>query len=180
MTTTYEDGLGGSITILEEGGEDSPMRFRMVMPKGFGPPAPERHPRQREDFVMLRGELDLGAVNGEHVVLREGDTFTLPANVYHLPACGGDEECEFESTLTPGLDAAEMFRSIYTETRSHSGIGQFARVAMTFRRHTGTISFKLPVRVVMTMVAAVARWLGVAPTPHGVTARPEQTTTLHA
>ena len=44
MTTTYQDGLGGQITILEPGDAHSPMHFRMIMPEGFGPPAPERSP----------------------------------------------------------------------------------------------------------------------------------------
>ena len=70
---TYEDGLGGSITLLEEGDEERPTRFRMVMPPGFGPPAPECHPSQTEHFEVLRGTLDLGDVHGEHVVLHEGD-----------------------------------------------------------------------------------------------------------
>lgn len=47
MTTqTYEDGHGGGITILEPGSETAPMRFRMILPKGLGPPAAEYHPSQ--------------------------------------------------------------------------------------------------------------------------------------
>lgn len=166
MGKTYEDGLGGTITILEEGGDDAPMRFRMVMPKGFGPPAPERHPGITEEFRVIRGTFDLGMVNGEHVVLREGETFSLPPDTYHLPACGeGCDECEFEATLTPGRTAAAMFASIYTETREHSGVGQFARVAMTFMEHEQTLTFKTPLRVVMRTVAGLARLFGVRPTP---------------
>jgi mannose-6-phosphate isomerase-like protein (cupin superfamily) len=158
---TYEDGLGGRITILEDGDAHAPMRFRMVLPKGFGPPAPERHPLQREDFVVLRGTLALGKVNGKRVVLDAGDTFRLPPATYHLPANGGDDELEFEATLTPGLDSAAMFASLYKETREHTGLGRFVRVAMVFRRHHRTISFPLPVRTIMSLIAALGRVFGV-------------------
>jgi mannose-6-phosphate isomerase-like protein (cupin superfamily) len=160
---TYEDGLGGHITILEEGGPTAPMRFRMLMPAGFGPPAPECHPSQREDFRVLRGTLDLGKIDGERVVLQAGDTFTLPAGTFHLPSNKTDGELEFEATLTPGLDAAAMFASIYDATREHRGVGRFARVAMVFRRHRRLISFPAPVAMVMRVVAGVARWLGIRP-----------------
>jgi mannose-6-phosphate isomerase-like protein (cupin superfamily) len=158
---TYEDGLGGHITILQDGDATTPMRFRMLMPKGFGPPAPERHPAQREDFRVLRGTLDLGKVGGERVILQAGDSFTLPAGTYHLPANAGDGELEFEATLTPGLDSGKMFAALYDATRKHSGLGRFARVAMVFRRHRNTISFPPPVRIVMGLVAGLARLLGV-------------------
>jgi len=161
MSTTHEDGLGGHITILERGDASAPLRFRMVMPRGFGPPAPECHPSQREDFHVLRGTLDLGVVDGARVVLRVGDSYTLPAGVYHLPANAGEDELEFEATLTPGLDAAQMFAALYAATRQHRGLGRFARVAMIFRRHAKTIAFPAPVRVVMIVVAALASLFGV-------------------
>lgn len=161
MSATHEDGLGGHITILAHGDRDTPLRFRMVMPQGFGPPAPERHPSQREDFQVLRGTLDLGRINGARVLLHAGDSYTLPAGVYHLPSNPGMDELEFQATLTPGLDAEDMFVSLYAATREHQGLARFARVAMIFRRHSRTIAFPVPVRVVMSLVAAFASLLGV-------------------
>jgi mannose-6-phosphate isomerase-like protein (cupin superfamily) len=161
VSTTHEDGLGGHITILERGDATAPLRFRMVMPRGFGPPARECHPSQREDFHVLRGTLDLGRIDGARVVLRAGDSYTLPAGVYHLPANAGEDELEFESTLTPGLDAAQMFVSLYAATREHRGLGRFARQAIIFRRHAQTIAFGAPVRAVMIVVAAMAPYFGV-------------------
>jgi mannose-6-phosphate isomerase-like protein (cupin superfamily) len=163
-TTRYEDGLGGSITILEPGDATTPMRFRMVLPKGFGPPAPECHPSQREDFHILRGTLRLGKVAGKVVRLGPGEHFTLEAGQFHLPANGGDDELEFEATLTPGLDSAQMFAELYTATRENRGLSQFARVAMVFRKYPGTISFPLPVRTVMSVVAGLCRTFGMRPT----------------
>ncbi len=132
------------------------MRFRMVLPRGFGPPAPECHPFQREDFTVLRGVLDLGQIDGRRVVLAAGDRFNLPKGTFHLPRNGGVDELEFEATLTPGKDSAPMFEALYAATRDYRGIGRFARVAMVFRRHRSAITFHLPVRTVM----AIASWLG--------------------
>jgi mannose-6-phosphate isomerase-like protein (cupin superfamily) len=161
MTTKLEDGLGGCILILEDGSTTSPMRFRALMPKGLGPPAPERHPSQTEDFRVLRGALDLGIVEGRRVVLKAGDSFHLPAGVYHHPANPCDDELEFEAVLTPGLASADMFSDLSAVMLQHRGVARFARVSMVLRRYSRMISFKPPVRLVMTIVAAVARLLGV-------------------
>ena len=132
MSTTHEDGHGGSITILEHGDATAPMRFRMILPKGVRPPAPECHPSQTEDYTVLRGTLDAGVIDGKRVVLKAGDTYHIPAGVFHLPANGGDDECELESVLTPGLESGE------------------------------SIHFKAPVRAAMSVAARAARLLGVA------------------
>jgi mannose-6-phosphate isomerase-like protein (cupin superfamily) len=162
LSVTYQDGLGGQISILEPGDAHAPLRFRMILPQGFGPPAPECHPTQREDFYVLRGTLDLGKIAGSRVVLSSGDSYTLPAGVYHLPANAGSGELEFESTLTPGLDAADMFAALYVATRDNVGLGRFVRIAMIFRRHAKTISFRFPVRAVMGVVAVLGELLGVS------------------
>ncbi len=165
MSLTHEDGQGGSITILEHGSATAPMRFRMIMPKDVGPPAAECHPSQAEDFTVLRGTLDLGVVDGKRVVLKAGDTFHLPAGVYHLPANGGDDELEFEAVLTPGLESGDMFTDLYGVMRERRGLAQFAGVSVVFRRHTDAIRFKAPIRAVMTVVAAIARLVGVKTLP---------------
>lgn len=160
---TIEDGNGGRLTILEHGSTTKPMRFRLSMPKGSGPPAPECHPSQTEDFTVIRGTLDLGVIDGKHVVLKAGDTYHLPAGVYHLPRNGGDDELECEAVLTPGLESGDMFTNLFAATREYRGLAQFARVSMVFRRYEHTITFKAPVRAVMMVVAALARLFGVRP-----------------
>ena len=151
------------------------MRFRMTLPKDMGPPAPECHPSQTEDFTVLRGTLDLGVIGGKRVVLKAGETFHLPAGVYHLPANGGDGELEFEAVLTPGLESGAMFTDLYAVLSEHRGLAQFARVAIVFRRYTKAIHFKAPVRAVMSVVAAAARLFGMrtppAPAPPQLVAR---------
>jgi mannose-6-phosphate isomerase-like protein (cupin superfamily) len=161
ITQTHEDGLGGRITILEAGSETAPMRFRMIAPKGLRPPAAEYHRTQTEDFRVLRGTLDLGKIDGKRVLLRAGDTFHLPAGTYHLPTNGGDDELEFEATLTPGRVSADMFAALYQVIRNHRGLAQFARVAMVMRKFTRVITFSAPVAAVMCVVAGLARIFGV-------------------
>jgi len=156
MSTKHDDGQGGSITILEHGSTTAPMRFRMIMPKGVSPPAPECHPAQTEDFKVLRGTLDLGMVHGKHVVLKAGDTFHLPAGAYHLPANRADDELEFEAVLTPGLEAGDMFTELYAVMREHRGLAQFVRVSSVFRRYAKAISFRAPIRIVMRIAALFA------------------------
>lgn len=157
---TYEDGMGGRIEILAEGDEDAPLRFRMVLPRGFGPPAPECHPHQREVITVLRGTLDLGTVSGRPVVLNEGESFTIEPGVMHLPANRTDEELEFEATVTPGRTSAEMFARLYDVTREHRGLGQVARQALVFRQHRDVIRFPAPVSLAMAALAALARVVG--------------------
>jgi mannose-6-phosphate isomerase-like protein (cupin superfamily) len=157
----HEDGMGGSITILQPGDSLAPLHFRMTLPPGFGPPAPECHPGIREDFTVLEGTLELGRVQGERVRLSAGDTFSLPAGVFHKPVNPNDEHVVMECVLTPGRDLAAMFRSLYAATREHHGVGQFVRQAMVLRRHTGSISFPFPVRMLMSVVATIGTGLGV-------------------
>jgi mannose-6-phosphate isomerase-like protein (cupin superfamily) len=162
MTTqTHEDGHGGSITILEPGSETAPMRFRMIAPKGLGPPAAECHPSQTEDYRILRGTLDLGKIDGKRVLLRAGDTYHLPAGTHHLPMNRGDDELEFEATLTPGRVSADMFAALFQVTRDHRGLARFARVAMVMRKFARVITFSAPVSAVMCVVAGLARIFGV-------------------
>lgn len=160
MSIEHEDGLGGSIIILEHGTTTAPMRMRMRMPKGMGPPAPECHPAQTEDFKILRGTLDLGIIDGKRVRLNAGDTYHMPAGVYHLPANGGDGELEFEALLSPGLESADMFTALYTAMREHRGLGRFALVATVFVHYARVIHFRAPIRTVMKVTAAIARIFG--------------------
>ena len=156
----HEDGLGGAITILEAGGAEQPLRFRMTLPPGFGPPAPECHPGIREDFTVLEGTLHLGTIDGKRVLLSAGDTFTLPPGVFHKPANPDATNAVIECVLTPGRDLAVMFRSLYAATREHRGLGQFVRQAMVLRRHTDCIWFPFPVRAAMSVAAAIGSALG--------------------
>lgn len=156
----FADGRGGSITILAEGSATTPMRFRMVLPQGFGPPQ-ERHPSQEEHFRVISGVLDLGDVDGKHVELRAGQTFTLPAATLHRPLNRYAEPVEFESTLIPGLASAAMFRSIYSAVSTRRGFGLNVGLALIFDRHRAEIDFALPVRLTLRLLAHVARMVGV-------------------
>jgi quercetin dioxygenase-like cupin family protein len=169
MSTKHEDGQGGNITILEHGSTTAPMRFRIIAAKdGARAPAPDCHPSQTEDFTVLRGTLDLGVIDGKQILLKAGETFHVPAGVYHLAANGGDDEMELEAVLTPGLESGDMFTDLYAVMREHRGLAQFARVSVVLRRYTSSIQFKTPVRAVMIVAAALARLFGVRALPAGI------------
>jgi mannose-6-phosphate isomerase-like protein (cupin superfamily) len=156
----FVDGRGGSITILEEGSATTPMRYRMVLPQGFGPPA-ECHPSQAEDFRIISGVFDLGYVSGKRVELRAGQKFTLPAGTLHRPHNYQSAPAEFEASLTPGLTSAAMFRSIYSTARTQRGLGLALRMALIMDRHRAEIGFTLPVRLSLRLLGRLARLVGV-------------------
>jgi mannose-6-phosphate isomerase-like protein (cupin superfamily) len=156
----FEDGRGGRITILEEGSATEPMRFRTVILRGMSPP-PERHPTQREDFRVISGTFDLGTVNGRHVELRAGETFSMPAATFHRPGNRYPEPVEVEAVLTPGLGSARMFESLYPIVREHRGLGMALRVALVFERHKQEIEFPLPVLAPLRAMAKIARLAGI-------------------
>ena len=130
----------------------------MVAGKGMAPPAPECHPSQTEDFKVISGTLDLGMVNGKHVVLKSGETFHLPAGVAHHPLAA--EGCVFEATLTPGLEMADLFAGLFEAAREHKGFGRFIRIAMLMRQHRTNITFSPAINAVMAVVATVAGAVG--------------------
>lgn len=177
MSTKHEDGRGGHITILEHGSATAPMRFHMILPKNGGPPAPECHPSQTEDFKVLRGTLDLGVIDGKRVLLKAGDTFHLPAGVYHQPNSAEDGDVEIEAVLTPGLESADMFTNLYAVLRERRGLARFAGLSLVLHRYTRSIRFKAPVRAVMAVVSVIARVSGVGRLPARV---PSPAHSLHS
>lgn len=156
LPRVFENGRGGRITILDEGSATEPMRFRVVLPPGIVS-RPERHPNQQEEFRVISGTFELGKVNGKRVSLRAGETWTLPLNTFHHPRNGGAEPTVLDAVLTPGLDSARMFASLYTTSRGHRGLGYALRVALIFDRHHREIDFPAPVRLALRLMARAAR-----------------------
>jgi mannose-6-phosphate isomerase-like protein (cupin superfamily) len=157
-----EDGQGGRIILGPERRPDEPFRFRITLPPGSSAPGYEAHPYQDEHYRVLSGEVDLGVMNGRRVVVKAGETFTIPAGTLHQPANRRSEPCEFESVLTPGLQSRRLFEAMYRALARHrSGPGLALRMALIFQRHAQEIRFQTPMRAVMLVLAAVARLLGV-------------------
>jgi quercetin dioxygenase-like cupin family protein len=118
------------------------------------------HESQTEDFTVLRGVLDLGVIDGRRVVLKPGDTFHLPAGVYHRPVNVGDDDLELEAVLTPGLESSNLFTDFSAVAVKHSGMGRFAGLSIVAERYAEMISFKPPVRMLMAVAAAMGRLFG--------------------
>jgi quercetin dioxygenase-like cupin family protein len=160
---TIDAGADGSLSIFEEGDETAPLRATMVMGPGMGPPAPEHHPEQTETFTVLRGRLDLGVVDGRHVVLSPGESLTIPPGTDHQPRAADDQEVAFEFTLTPGYDHAELFRALFFTAQDHRGLGRIVRFARLFRRFRHIIRFRRAFSMVLASMATVAGLLGIRP-----------------
>jgi mannose-6-phosphate isomerase-like protein (cupin superfamily) len=82
--------LGTDMTILANH-DDTGGRYDLIEgrpPAGFQTPL-HRHTRYDEQFYMLDGEVTIWA-GEQKVVLRAGDTFTIPAGTDHLVASTGD------------------------------------------------------------------------------------------
>jgi hypothetical protein len=105
--------------------------------------------------------LDLGTVNGRHVEVRAGETLILPAATFHRPGNRHTEPVEVEAALTPGLDSARMFTSLYRILREHKRLGMALRMALLFERHRREVEFPRPVLAALGGLAKVARFAGV-------------------
>jgi hypothetical protein len=75
----------------------------------------------------------------------------------HLPANAGQDELEFEATLTPGLESSDMFAALYPIMRDYKGFAQFARVSVVMRRNVRCIRVAPPIAAIMAVVAGIAR-----------------------
>ena len=76
-------GLVGDTYTITVTGEDTAGRFSVIdmhIPPGGGPP-PHRHDFE-ETFILLEGELQ-ATFRGEKIIVKAGDTITIPANAPH-------------------------------------------------------------------------------------------------
>jgi quercetin dioxygenase-like cupin family protein len=76
-------GLVGDTYTITVTGEDTAGRFSVIdmhIPPGGGPP-PHRHDFE-ETFILLDGEMQ-ATFRGEKIIVKAGDTITIPANAPH-------------------------------------------------------------------------------------------------
>ena len=76
-------GLVGDTYTITVTGEDTAGRFSVIdmhIPPGGGPP-PHRHDFE-ETFILLEGEMQ-ATFRGEKIIVKAGDTITIPANAPH-------------------------------------------------------------------------------------------------
>jgi len=79
-------------------------------PKGF-PAQAHVHPQQRERHEVLGGSL-LVKLNGEHRVLRVGESVEIPAGANHRHYAAGDLDGHVRVTLRPALRTEELLERL--------------------------------------------------------------------
>jgi len=83
-----------------------------LMPGGGNPL--HYHKTYSETFTALEGELGLGRGKNEMLVLKPGETFTVPPNQLHRFFNPGEKEIKFNVKLNPGHEGMEnALRIIY-------------------------------------------------------------------
>lgn len=78
---------------------------------GGKPPPTHWHPRQRERFEVLAGELTVVVGGDPARVLRAGDTIEIPPRTAHRMWNAGSETARATWRVSPALRTEEMFRS---------------------------------------------------------------------
>jgi len=82
-----------------------------IQPGAAGPPE-HYHPIQSESFEVLKGQLNL-IHQGQELILRPGEKFTVEPNVLHKWSNGGKEELEAIVELRPALKTEYFLESMY-------------------------------------------------------------------
>jgi quercetin dioxygenase-like cupin family protein len=82
-----------------------------VKPSGEGPPL-HYHPVQTETFNIIKGEMNL-ICNGKEMVLKAGESFTVPPNTPHKFWNGSSEEAIAIVDLLPALKTEFFIETIY-------------------------------------------------------------------
>ena len=100
--------LGASMVVKADPARDGLFVADHVVPPGYCVP-PHIHDDEDELFHILDGELTLLTDAGE-IRARPGDTAVLPRGHRHGFRNDGAAPVRFLVTVTPGVQAAEMFR----------------------------------------------------------------------
>lgn len=108
---TFGDRLVFLVTSEDSKGEMLKVEMA-VKPGGDGPPE-HYHPVQSESFEVLRGELSV-VCYGKKYIIKEGETFTVPANAPHKWWNEASEELLVNVELRPALKSEYFFETIYS------------------------------------------------------------------
>lgn len=152
-------------TAAETGGEY--FRFEWTLrPNGIMPFA-HIHMRQTEEFEVLAGEMTV-TLDGSDVVVRQGETVTVPRGAVHQPRCTSPETLVTRVTFRPALHAETTLETICglasDGIADKKGQPPLLRMAVMSAANPGEgylASIPIPVqKVAITVGAAVGRLLG--------------------
>lgn len=133
---------------------------------GDGPPL-HFHPEQTETFEVISGQLNV-TVDGKEIVLRPGETFTVPTNAEHKFANKADAPAVVTVQLEPALRFEFFLETLYSLQEQNkvnkSGIPrplQFAAVLHEYYGEMYVTSPPVPIQKFMAkVVGGFAKILG--------------------
>lgn len=160
---TLENEIGESITFVETAADTGGERLVMevvYLPSHVRPPL-HLHPRQRERFEVLTGEIVVQRGN-EEATFVAGDSFDVPAGTVHQMTAGEAPETRLRWEIVPALDSEGFFEAMWSlpEDRRPNPL----RLAWILNRHRHEFRLARPAyavqRVVFGTMALVGRLLG--------------------
>jgi mannose-6-phosphate isomerase-like protein (cupin superfamily) len=144
---------------------DGVLRFDYTASAGAAGPPEHIHPEQEERFVVTSGAARFH-VGGRDVVLRAGESASVPPGTRHTFANAGDGELRMNIEIEPARNMRAFFETLFalgrtgkTDARGRAGLLQDAVLA----REHGVFLARPPVwmqRPVIAVLAMVGRMLG--------------------
>jgi quercetin dioxygenase-like cupin family protein len=107
--------IGDKVKFLVTGAESKGELLRAelwVKPSGEGPPL-HYHPVQTETFKIIKGEMNL-TCDGKEMVLKAGESFTVPPNTPHKFWNGSKAEAVAIVDLIPALKTEYFIETMYS------------------------------------------------------------------
>jgi quercetin dioxygenase-like cupin family protein len=164
-TLTMPDGMRFLIveSAADSGGERIEFEITMA-PDAMGPPK-HFHPRQKEGWKVLEGELSV-FVDDQWRTLAAGESLSIPPNTVHTLRNRSSGLVRFRDVHEPALDFQEYIEELHAEAAagritSRMTPSTLIHGAMILRRHRTTqLSASRAQRVAETVLSAVGRALG--------------------
>lgn len=135
---------GDKITFLVTAEDSNRELLRVelfVRPEGDGPPE-HYHPLQSETFEVIKGQMDL-IVDGEKLILKEGEKFTVPSNSLHKWWNSGKEELVATVELRPALKTEYFLETMYALDKlgklNKKGLPNFLQFAAILNEYYGEL-----------------------------------------
>jgi mannose-6-phosphate isomerase-like protein (cupin superfamily) len=133
-----------------------------VQPDGFVAAA-HVHPRQEEQFEILRGSVGF-KIGGEKLVAGPGQRLTVPAGTAHKFWNAGDDEAHFVCEIRPALQFEQLIETMFslaTDGKTNrKGMPNPLRLAVIANEHFDTVRLPFPPAFVQRLGLAVGAPLG--------------------
>jgi mannose-6-phosphate isomerase-like protein (cupin superfamily) len=151
--------------IVFHDGPGNLLSFEYTAAAGTAGPPEHIHPEQEERFEVVAGAARF-RVGGREVVLRPGESASVPAGTPHTFANAGDSELRMNIEIDPARNMRGFFETLFalgragkTDARGRAGLLQDAVLA----REYGVFLARPPLwvqRPVIFVLAAVGRLMG--------------------